>query len=185
MQTARLCRVIAVATVAALSLVAGIVPAFASTTPTFSGECVFGAPSQVEPPLAPAQPLQVAFTPAVTASGTSPINLSITGQGSCIGSTLLRTVTISLSDYGLLTCSGGEGPLQGSISWSQAPPSPQDVYLAAYVAGPASLLIVMVGSPDFYAVANLAWSSPAAVAACPFGGTSGTTLAGTMEYASS
>jgi hypothetical protein len=156
-----------------------------ASTPTFFGSCVFGASDTSGPP-ANLPPLQATFTPGVTAtSALQQTSVTIAGTGTCAGNTLVNTVHISLSDYGTLSCEGGEGPLFGLVYWTPSPPGQEQVYIAYFVAGPGTLQIVMLGSPGLEAVANLVWSTPGALASCPIAGTTNTDLSGTMEFASS
>lgn len=123
------------------------------------------------------------FTPAVSTSPSN-VTVTITGSGTCAGSPGVGSLTINVSGTVLLSCEAGFGSLAGPLTFSGALP-PIIQATGSYAGGPGTVHLVLVdllSTTHFVAVANLAWS-PTAVAACATAGTTSTPLTGALAYA--
>ena len=118
------------------------------------------------------------FSPAVGALPAT-VAVNINGSGTCVGNSVITTISMNLTGTALLSCAGGLGTVGGSVSFSNGFP-PFSSVTAQYIGGPASEQLDILGT-GLTAVADLAWS-PTSAATCALSGTVSTPLYGSLVY---
>src|SRR5579884_3862366 len=84
-----------------------------------------------------------------TQLGVAPAETSLTvkASGTCVGSGLVNTITVSLSGPGVYSCGGGEGTVFGFATWNNNVPNAETALGGSVVvAGPALTGVVTEGT---------------------------------------